>query len=64
MKNNIFNEISNFKKKLISTWVGKNNPFKTMTSKHSKKFFLGHFNINSLKNKFESVNELIKDTFD
>ena len=34
-----------------------------MRSKHSKNVFLGHLNVNSLRNKFESLNELIKDTF-
>ena len=32
--------------------------------KKTKNVFLGHLNINSIKNKFESVWELIKDTFD
>ena len=35
-----------------------------MKRKRSKNVFLGHLNINSIKNKFESVWELIKDTFD
>ena len=35
-----------------------------MKKKRSKNVFLGHLNINSIKNKFESVWELIKDTFD
>ena len=35
-----------------------------MRSKHPKHVFLGYLDIYSLQNKFESVNELIKDTFD
>ena len=35
-----------------------------MKRKRPKNVFLGHLNINSIKNKFESVWELIKDTFD
>ena len=35
-----------------------------MKRKKPKNIFLGHLNINSIKNKFESVWELIKDTFD
>ena len=35
-----------------------------MKSKKPKNVFLGHLNINSIKKKFESVWELIKDTFD
>ena len=35
-----------------------------MRSKHPENVFLGHLNINSLQNKFGSVNEMIKDTFD
>ena len=35
-----------------------------MKRKKPKIIFLGHLNINSIKNKFESVCELIKDTFD
>ena len=41
--------------------------FKTLRglrSKHRKNVFLGHFNVNSSRNKFESLNELIKDTFE
>ena len=35
-----------------------------MKRKKPKNVFLGHLNINSIKNKFQSVRELIKDTFD
>ena len=35
-----------------------------MKIKKTKNVFLGHLNINSIKNKFGSVWELIKDTFD
>ena len=34
-----------------------------LRSKHPKNVFLGHLNVNSLRNKFESLNELIKDIF-
>ena len=34
-----------------------------LRSKHPKNVFLGHVNVNSLRNKFESLNELIKDIF-
>ena len=35
-----------------------------MKGKKLENVFLGHLIINSIKNKFESVWELIKDTFD
>ena len=35
-----------------------------MRSKHREKFFLEHLNVNSSRNKFDSLNELIEDTFD
>ena len=38
--------------------------FKNLKSKHAKNVFLEHLNVNSLRNKFESSNKLIKDTFD
>ena len=34
-----------------------------LRSKHPKNVFLGHLNVNLLRNKFESLNELIKDIF-
>ena len=34
-----------------------------MRSRHHKNVFLGYINVNLLGNKFESLNELIKDTF-
>ena len=34
-----------------------------LRSKHPKNIFLGHLNVNSLQNNFESLNELIKDIF-
>ena len=37
---------------------------KKKKKKPPKKYFLGHLNTNSIKNKFESVWELIKHTFD
>ena len=51
--------------------IGKNDSgaeafknLRNMKRKKPKNVFLGHLNINSIKNKFESVWELIKDTFD
>ena len=35
-----------------------------LRSKHPKNAFPGHLNVNSLRNKFKSLNEPIKDTFD
>ena len=58
MNNNIFSEISNSKRKKFSSTRTK-NPFKTtrdLRSEHPKNVFLGHLNVNSLRNKFESVN--------
>ena len=45
---------------------GVKRPFKTirvLRSKHSKNVSWGHFNVNSPGNMFDSVNELIRDTF-
>ena len=55
----MFSEINNTKRKKLSSTKEK-NPFETMKGLS----FLGHLNINFLRNTFESVNELIKDTFD
>ena len=44
-----------------------NLPFsflKKTKSKHPKNLFFGHVNINSIRNKFESVQEIIQITFD
>ena len=41
--------------------------FKTVAglrTKHPRKVFLGHLNVNSLRSKFDSLNELIKHNFD
>ena len=38
--------------------------FRDLRSKHPTNGFLEHLNVTSLRNKFESSNELIKDTFD
>ena len=37
---------------------------KETKSKHPKNLFFGHVNINSIRNKFESVQEIIQNTFD
>ena len=40
-------------------------PFlKKITSKHPKNLFFGQLNVNSIRNKFESVQEIIQNTFD
>ena len=40
-------------------------PFlKKITSKHPKNLFFGQLNVNSIRNKFESVQEIVQDTFD
>ena len=35
-----------------------------MRKKDTKNLFLGHLNVNSLRNKFESIELIIKDIFD
>ena len=37
---------------------------KKTKSKHPKSLFFGHVNINSIRNKFELVQEIIQNTFD
>ena len=37
---------------------------KSIKAKHTKKIFFGHSNLNSIRNKFVSIQELIKSTFD
>ena len=66
MTASVFRKTSNSEEQLLS---GKKEKeiFKTLRdlrSKHPKNVFLGHLNVNSLRIKFESLNELIKDTFD
>ena len=40
-------------------------PFlKKIRSKHSKNLFFGQLNVNSIRNKFESVQEIVQNTFD
>ena len=40
-------------------------PFlKKITSKHPKNLFFGQLNVNSIRNKFESVQEIVQNTFD
>ena len=38
--------------------------FKKIKSKHPKNFFFGQLNVNSIRNKFESVQEIVQNTFD
>ena len=66
MTASVFRKTSNSEEQLLN---GKKEKeiFKTLRdlrSKHPKNVFLGHLNVNSLRIKFESLNELIKDTFD
>ena len=37
---------------------------KSIKAKHPKNLFFGHLNVNSIRNKFVSIEELIKRTFD
>ena len=37
---------------------------KSIKAKHPKNLFFGHLNVNSIRNKFVSIKELIKRTFD
>ena len=63
---NVYRQTSNSEEQLLSEKKAKVT-FKTLRGlrrKHPKNVFLGHLNVNSLRNKFESLNELIKDTFD
>ena len=60
---NIFSEAS--KKKLNSTKI--KETFRTidgLRNKHPKNALLRYLNVNSLRNKFEFINELTRDTFD
>ena len=62
----VFRKTRNSEEQLLSGKKVKQT-FKTLRSlrsKHAKNVFLGHLNVNSLRNKFESLNKLIKDTFD
>ena len=66
MTTSVFRKTKNSEEQLLS---GKKEKeiFKTLRdlrSKHPKNVFLGHLNANSLRIKFESSNEPIKDTFD
>mgnify|MGYP001792265277 CR=1 FL=1 len=51
---------------MISDPKGKNafDHVSSLKRLHTKNVFLGHLNINSLRNKFESIQLLIKDSFD
>ena len=66
MNNNILSKISNSKRKKLSSTRAKNSvkTVRGLRSKHPKNVFLANLDINSLRNKFESVTELIKDTLD
>ena len=65
MTTNVYRQTSNSEEQLLSQKKGET--FKTLRglrSKHSKNAFLGHLHVNSLWNKIQSLNELIKDIFD
>ena len=66
MTTSVLGKTRNPKEQLLNGKKNKRNlqNFKGLRNKHPKNVFLGHLNINSLRNKFESLNELIKDTFD
>ena len=66
MTTSVFRKTRNSEEQLLSGKKVKETfkPFKTLRSKPPENVFLEHLNVNSLRNKFESLNELIKDTFD
>ena len=61
MTTNVYRERSNSDKRKKARETYKT--LRGLRSKHPKNVFLGHLNVNSLRNKFESLNELIKDIF-
>ena len=64
--NNVYRETSNSEEQLLSERKAKETltTLRGLRSKHPKNDFLGHLNVITLRNKFESLDELIKDTFD
>ena len=66
MTASVFRKTSNSEEQLLNGKKEKEifNTLRDLRSKHPKNVFLGHLNVNSLRIKFESLNELIKDTFD
>ena len=65
MTTSVLGKTRNPKEQLLNGKKNKRNlqNFKGLRNKHPKNVFLGHLNVNSLRNKFESLNELIKDIF-
>ena len=66
MTTNVYRETCNFEEHLLNEKKTKGT-IKTLIGlrrKHPKNVFRGHFNVNSLRNEFESLKELIKNTFD
>ena len=64
--NNVYRETSNSEEQLLSERKAKETftTLRGLRSKHPKNVLLGHLNVNTLKNKFEPLDELTKDTFD
>ena len=66
MSTNIYRQTSNSEEQLLSKKMAKETfkTFRGLRRKHPKNVFLGTFHVSLLWNRFESLNELIKDTFD
>ena len=66
INNNTFCEISNSKRKKFNSTKAKklHQIIRGFRSNYPKNIFLGYLNINFQQNKSQSVNELIKKTFD
>ena len=63
MTSNVYREAKNSQEHLLSEKKARKT-FKTLKGfrrKYSKNAFLGHLNVNSQRNKFESLIELIKE---
>ena len=67
MTTDVYRRTSNSEEQLLSEKKRRQQAFKTLRGlrcKHPKNAFPGHLNVNSLRNEFKSLNELIKDTCD
>ena len=66
MSTNIYRQTSNSEEQLLSKKMAKetSKTFRGLRRKHPKNVFLETFHVSLLWNRFESLNELIKDTFD
>ena len=58
MTTSVFRETSNSEEHFLSGKKAKETfkTFRDLRSKHPKNAFLGHLNVNSVQNKFESLN--------